>query len=481
MGYHSKNVGFDSHRTTTYTGKGGKNGGGNGRYGGGNYGYGYGGGYGGYDDYYEDYYGGNFSWGNFGGFSTVGEDDDKDLVIKNHPSYFTPKSTDISSKLDWNADTKDNRDLIKEMSRFFYYKMLEEKDYFDPKYDDLSALNEKEIEMIAAKQQMYNDLWDRFVPGMSPLEKALFVFKELERKAGGPKGKMTPKDLERSEEINVNSEVYGDPIYNELLDENMFGKSRKFEILNKIAMIKNFGSEFKIQKEVEEKVVANSHITAHRMMRDYSQMNNVELYQRLMPNFPTKLLTKDLIVRVPVDRTEHKQKIIMLLDYSGSMNEQDKQEWVVALLIDRLKYAMKEEAEIFFSYFLSDTSYMKFKHIYDRKTALEFWASFSTRPSGGGTELGDMVNFINYEINVRHKLCNLDIDLSKDQPEILAINDGNDSVGTDGFEYKTNAISLRQANEELKRLCIANKGKYIAIYNNSLSSFNKDGEQKTYF
>jgi uncharacterized protein with von Willebrand factor type A (vWA) domain len=209
-------------------------------------------------------------------------------------------------------------------------------------------------------------------------------------------------------------------------------------------------------------------------MRDYSQLHNVDLYQRLMPTFDLKLLTKDLIVNVPVDRTEHKQKIIIMLDYSGSMNEREKQEWVVAVLVDRLRYAMKEEAEIFFSYFTHDVARLKFTHIYNKQTALAFWTTFSTCPNGGDTALGAMVNRVKECID-NGFLHNLNVDLRQDKPEILAINDGNDSVKTSGFTYKTNAISLMRENEELKRLAIANDGKYVYIDTTHLKTYNKGG------
>lgn len=105
------------------------------------------------------------------------------------------------------------------------------------------------------------------------------------------------------------------------------------------------------------------------------------------------------------------------------MCNQEKQEWVNALLIDRLRYCIKEEAEVFFSYFINDIKQLKFTHIYDRKTAIAFWSTFSNSPSGGDTKLGDMVDYIKNQIESVHKLHNLDIDLSSDKPEILAVAD----------------------------------------------------------
>jgi len=128
-------------------------------------------------------------------------------------------------------------------------------------------------------------------------------------------------------------------------------------------------------------------------------------------------------VNVPVDRKEQIQKIIILLDYSGSMCEEQKQIWVNAILIDRFKYVMRGEAEVFFSYFVHDPEQLHFQHIKNREDVINFWQTFSNSPNGGGTKVGDMVEHVAKEIADR-KLHNLNVDLSEEKPEILIINDG---------------------------------------------------------
>lgn len=425
------------------------------------------------EDSYSDW-----NWGSFGSYF-YDEDDDKDLYIKSHEGYFTPKTIDVERAIDWKNNTKKNRDLIKEMSRFFYYKMLDDKSYFDEKFNDLSKLDESAVEMFKAKESFYNDLWDKYVPGFSPMEKAMSIYRGMQKLSGNNAKEFSAEDMgDLQGLIDFDDEIYKDADYNELLDTNHFSKKYRFEILDLLSLVKNLGSEFKVQKEVEEKLVANSSIIAKKIMRDYSQMHNIELYQRLMPTFNLKLLTKDLIVNVPVERTEHKQKIIILLDYSGSMNTPEKQKWVVAVLIDRLRYAMREEAEVFFSYFLHDVSYMHFHHIYNKQTALDFWAKFSTAPNGGDTRAGVMVEKIGKEIENK-KFFNLkDVDLSEEKPEILILSDGQDSVKTKEFTYKTNALSIIDGpNQELQSLCLDNGGKYVYIDFYNINTVNKQGTQ----
>jgi hypothetical protein len=430
--------------------------------------YGYGSGYGGS----SKSYGSSWSWGSYGGLGDIEEDEDE-LFISNPESYFTPKTYEVESRIPWgmNMRSKDNINLVKEMSRFFFYKMMDNKSYIDEHYLDETTMSEEQLGERDNKTPFYESLWDKYVPGYTPLEKAMSIFNELrtknkERKARGEdSGDRLTEDMRADiEEVEFDRDTYTDPEYNELLDMNFFkdkGMS-KVNILNRISLIQNLGSQFKIEKEVTEKVVQNSKLISKKMMRDYSQVFNVDLYQRLFPDFKSKLATKNLTVNVPIDKTEHKQKIIMILDFSGSMSNQLKQEWVLAILIDRLKYCMKEEAEVFFSYFCNDPNDMYFTHVKDRASAIEFWQTFSTMPNGGGTNVGGMVKRIHEEVE-RGRLMNLDVDLSEETPEILVINDGQDSIGVNEFTYKTNAICLYQDNEELKDLCVKNDGKYVSV------------------
>ena len=117
---------------------------------------------------------------------------------------------------------------------------------------------------------------------------------------------------------------------------------------------------------------------------------------------------------------------------------------------------------MFFSYFVHDPDQLEFQHIKNREDVIAFWQTFSNEPNGGETEIGLMVERVADEISNR-RLCNLDIDLSEEKPEILILNDGNDDVRTEEFPYKVNAISLLEFSEELRDLCNATNGKQIEI------------------
>jgi uncharacterized protein with von Willebrand factor type A (vWA) domain len=354
-------------------------------------------------------------------------------------------------------------DLIKELARVCYFKMIDETEYAADKYKDLDSLSDEDKGEYLKKKPLFDSVYEQYVPGFTPLEQAIAIYLKLKESPGKQKDDDDDdEETDTSKAFDFDRSLYSDPNINEQLDLNELSKDKKMEIMNHISLVGKFGNEFKVEKEISEKIVANSDQYSTMIMRDYAQIHIMPLYQKMFPNFRTKFLTKDLTVNVPVDRKEQIQKIIILLDYSGSMWEEQKQIWVNAILIDRFKYVMRGEAEVFFSYFVHDPEQLEFKHIKDREDVIAFWQTFSNEPNGGGTEIGDMVNYVANEINDR-KLHNLDIDLSEEKPEILIINDGQDSINTEKFPYKVNAISLMQFSDELRDLCLETDGKQIKV------------------
>jgi hypothetical protein len=431
--------------------------------------YGYGGGYGGYSS------GSLWSWGVSQRYSSFS--DDSELYVREPENYITPLASDIENATSL-VTSQGQIDQIKELARVCYFKMIGEKDYLEKKYSNPATLSDEDKELVSQKKELYDEIYNKFIPGWTPLEQAIAIYNSLSNIAnrkGMPPGEKGDYDVKA---LNFNRRAYSDADINDQLELNEHSKKRKMNILNLVSLVGSFGNEFKVEKEVKEKIVTNSDVYAKKMLRDYSQIANIDLYQRLLPHFDSKLLTKDLLVNVPVDRKEQKQKIIILLDYSGSMREDFKQDWVNAILIDRFRYVMKGEAEVFFSYFVDDPGNLYFHHIKDRKDVIDFWAQFSNHPNGGETHIGKMVEYVAKEVKNK-RLHNLNIDISEEKPEILVINDGYDTVKTKKFPYKVNSICLSMKNHELKNLCVETKGKQIAIYEDeSIVSYSKVGEQK---
>jgi hypothetical protein len=420
------------------------------------------------------------SWSSFSYTWDYGGDNNDDLFVKDPVNYLTPTAAEIRKKV--HAPKQTSIDTIKELARICYFKMIDEREYVAEKYADYDKLSESEQGEYQQKKALYDSIFEQFIPGFSPLEQAISIYLKL--KGQSTKEERDNDDDEEDKEIDMTKrldfdrELYFDPTINEQLELNELSKERKMEIMNHLSLVGQFGSEFKVEKEISEKIVANSDQYSTMIMRDYSQIHMMNLMQKVYPNFRSKFLTKDLTVSVPVDRKEQIQKIIILLDYSGSMHEDEKQIWVNAILIDRFRYVMKGEAEVYFSYFVENCDELNFQHIKDRDDVIKFWQTFSNHPNGGGTAIGDIVEYVADQVH-SGKLHNLDVNLSEEKPEILIINDGQDSVGSDAFPYKVNAISLMSFSDELKNLCIATEGKQIEItYDLETFAYSKDVERQ---
>jgi len=398
------------------------------------------------------------SWSSFS-FEVEYSDDNSGLFVKDPINYITPTSADIKKKV--KATKQASIDLIKELTRVCYLKMIDEPNYISESFADYNSLDDSDKETYQSKKPLLDSVYDQYIPGFTPLEQAIAIYLKIKNDSiTGEKSEDEDVDLDKC--LEFDRALYADPDINEQLELNELSKNKKMEILNKLSLIGEFGGEFKVEKDVSEKIVANSDQFSKMIMRSYDQMTMVDLYQRLLPNFDVKFLTKDLTVSVPVDRKEQKQKIIIILDYSGSMHYDDKQTWVNGILIDRFKYVMKGEAEVFFSYFVDREEQLDFQHIKDRADVINFWQTFSNEPNGGTTEVGNMVKHIANEISEK-RLCNLNIDLSQEKPEILIINDGQDDINIDEFPYKVNAITLMEYNNDLKNLCNKSGGKLIEV------------------
>lgn len=417
------------------------------------------------------------SWSSYS-FATAFEDNDDGLMVKDPVSYITPTKQEIKKKTNlWKDDAFTT---IKELARICYFKMMDEKEYLREDLADWDKLDDETRGQYAQKKELYDSVFDIYVPGFTPLEQAIAIFRQLEKKAVDEYGDSTGEEgeVDMTKSLGFDRELYNDPTINEQLNYNELSKDKKMDIMNKISIIGDLGTQFKVEKEVDEKIVPNSDQYSKMIMRDYSQFHMIDLYQKMFPNFKTKFLTKDLTVNVPVDRKEQKQKIIIMLDFSGSMDEDEKQIWVNAILIDRFRYVMKGEAEVFFSYFIHDKKDLKFQHIKDREDVIKFWQTFSNDPNGGTTAIGELVEYVAKQVTEEKKLHNLDIDLSEEKPEILIINDGQDRVHSEKFPYKVNAISLLEFSDQLKDLCVATNGKQVKVeFGDVVTAYSKQGEQ----
>lgn len=408
-------------------------------------------------------------WSSYNFTSSIfNEDDNSNLFVKEPEGYLTPSADQIRSRV--NVYFQPNIDRIKELCRVCFLKMVDDKDYIAKKYKDKSNMPLAR-EDYDRKRAAYDNIFDTYIPGYTPMEQAIHVHYKLvdqesraSSKTGGRGGG----------HFTFRREDYEDPHINSQLNHSR-NKGWKLDILNKISLIGDLGKQFKVEKETGEKEVANSPQVRKKIMRDYSQFNQIDIYQKMLPNFRSKFLTKDLVITVPVQTSEKKQVLIVLVDFSGSMDETRKQKWVNAFLVERFRWVCKGEAEIYFSFFVHSPHDLHFVHVKDAKDVENFWNTFSNDPNGSMTDIGRIVKYVSNEID-KGKLHNLDVDLSKQKPEILIINDGQDEVGFSSFPYKVNAISLCEFSTELKDLCVASGGKQVRVYSsNKIDTYSSEG------
>lgn len=451
----------------------------------------------GHNEFYGGY--GGWSWGNYSSLLNSEDSYDKpNDFIKNQKAYITPNEYKIERKVGY--QDQEVYDIIRNFSKFFFARAIDDKEYLNATWLEDSLLNDDEKVYKETWKNIYDKYWDIKVPGDLPLDKAIYVMKEILSSQGVEKvdPKVIEEWLERNE-LKIDDEIYSDPIINELMDINEFSKYEKLDILEKLSLMKNFGTNFKIEKEIEPVEVYNNTKSHNRNLRNYNELMRLEPYQYALPSFKFSLARKSLRINHPLKIQEKKQIIIMLVDFSGSMCQLDKQQWVFALIIDRLKYVVKEECELYFSYFLTtadynknhnirqgylDTSryssgaistnysnkaenYFKFQHVYDKETAVKFLKGLSSLPNGGDTGLGLIVDMIANDISNGH-IGGLPVDFNDEhyKPELLAVADGQDTVKTKSFSWKTNAISIEGYNMELEDMCIKNEGTYIDIRGN---------------
>jgi hypothetical protein len=416
----------------------------------------------------------------------------EDRVIKEAPDYLMPDSVNINFKInDWKKEGKENRDFVRESTLFFYHQMNGEAQYLDDEYADIDVLTDEQRAIYEKKAPIYAEMWEKEVPGFTPLDRAVYLLNYLiEQEAdpgrdGSSGGKTTEQKVQLIRNYKPDIDVVNDDDIKELLEGNSKVtpiKNKALTTLNKISLIQHLGAEFKVEKIVETKEVTRSKIYKNKKMSNHSQLNLVPVHKMLSPDFDIKFVTKDLNVSLPVEHTDHKQKIIIAIDSSGSMSYEPKQMWVSTILLDRIRYVMKGEAELIIFCYEQKVQTDRMWLLNDRESALHFWKTYPYYCDGGDTRVGDVVKSVAEEVKTPG-FFGLDVDYSDEEyrPEILVIHDGEDTVKAKKFDYKVNSICLYKNNNELKTVSMNSQGMYVYIDEECFEQFTKDGHKKTNF
>jgi uncharacterized protein with von Willebrand factor type A (vWA) domain len=186
-------------------------------------------------------------------------------------------------------------------------------------------------------------------------------------------------------------------------------------------------------------------------MSEYSQIARISNMTAIgMPTFGYKFATKQLIVKNP--KQSGKQLLFFLIDASGSMRDEQKQQWVKALLLNRCDAVCKNEGELYIAFYLHDVDLDKCIKLSTKTEVKEFLKNFWTfGMHSGSTDIERSVKNVCQAIEEgklgKHKLA------SANNPQIVVINDGEDRVNAN---YKpsvmTNCFILGQDNSGMKSM-----------------------------
>src|SRR4051812_31992988 len=115
---------------------------------------------------------------------------EENFYISEHKWYWTPSVHETKWRLERRKLGGHHAQFLQELSRFYYHKMVGSKKYVDPYFKDPSVLNALEQEKAEKSKEFYKQLWEKYVPGMSPMEKGLNLIALLqkEQEKNGKKG-----------------------------------------------------------------------------------------------------------------------------------------------------------------------------------------------------------------------------------------------------------------------------------------------------
>jgi uncharacterized protein with von Willebrand factor type A (vWA) domain len=193
---------------------------------------------------------------------------------------------------------------------------------------------------------------------------------------------------------------------------------------------------------------------------DYAGMSRME-------KVDLSSLTPDNIMSFVTDQMpfyqEHRERpekrvIFALWDFSGSMDNPEKQGYVLALFINLFEAVAQGDCTVIVAPFIRDIG--KITVIQTKAEAVAFLKTFSS-PCGGTTD-------VNSVILKAHSLLDSGVvagyKVGKDRAEVIVINDGEDDVDeTQTPPFPTHAICLGVDNDNLKTLCKTSKGTYLSI------------------
>lgn len=196
-------------------------------------------------------------------------------------------------------------------------------------------------------------------------------------------------------------------------------------------------------------------------MESFDEIFHMDMTSIVLPNFRTKLAQKDVYVRSRFEKVERGQNVIIIIDDSGSMSDEEKRAMLKAALTLKIRDA-SEAHNIYIGTF--ETRLFGFTKV-EKGTKFEQLRSFIFL-NKGGTDVNGCIKETIRQIKERKlmKRSGGYYDLSDDSFEVMVINDGQDHVDpTFHPAIKTHALCLKQSNPNLKNVCHRSGGTYFYI------------------
>jgi len=172
-----------------------------------------------------------------------------------------------------------------------------------------------------------------------------------------------------------------------------------------------------------------------------------------MPTYKYKLASKQLNVRVR--KQANVQSLFLLIDDSGSMDCDDKNNMLQALLVNRLQAVADGKAVLYIATFVGDMS-DKIITVDSKAKAIKY-ANWFPNLNGGNTNVRQAVKSA-CKIIQSGKINGQPI--KGENPEIVVINDGDDYVDDFTPSIKTHGIILGQDNDGMKQMINKSGGEY---------------------
>lgn len=324
-------------------------------------------------------------------------------------------------------------------------------DYFGAKTDEDYA---KIDQMKNMEHSFLNSIDKDILTQQRLLKASLFLAKEFEEMFNNGNKSRPP-----SEDINEKLKNLFDFDDDTQLEHIPFGELMEmdFLFLRYIALLSKKKAFLKRQGKLVK--APGGKIHKYTPMDDFQEIYNMDLIQMVLPNFKLKLAQKDIYVRSKFDKVERGQNLMIIVDDSGSMNEDDKRAMVQAALTLKFRDA-SENNTIYISMF--ETEIKGFVKIVKGMTFKDI--ENMIRLGGGGTDVNGCIKSVINQIGARKlkKKGGGTLELSDDTFEILVLNDGQDHVDeTFHPAIKTHALCLKQTNPRLRNICHRSGGTYF--------------------